>query len=140
MAYLRDGGPSRWRTVRDGRRFAMADASRWRDESAPCCVRLSAMAGPAPVELLADCTHCRLESGLVETYDVLVAACRFGLPATARCKLCGAEEEGRLDRPTAKPLADIPANLCPGCLGPLDPGALDDAYCRSCGARASRVA
>jgi uncharacterized tellurite resistance protein B-like protein len=98
------------------------------------------MPGLAPVELTADCGGCGLESGSVETYDALVPACRFGLPATTRCKLCGSEHEGTLDRPPAKPLREIPANRCPACLGELDPRAIDDHACGRCGARAAVIA
>jgi uncharacterized tellurite resistance protein B-like protein len=42
------------------------------------------------VELSANCLACGLEGGVIEIYDALVPACRFGLPASSRCKLCGA--------------------------------------------------
>ncbi len=54
------------------------------------------MAGPSPVELTADCEACLLEGGVVEVYDPLVPACRFGLPASTRCRLCGIEHAGVL--------------------------------------------
>lgn len=93
--------------------------------------------GPSPVELVADCDTCGLEAGVVEIYDVLVAACRFGLPSTTRCKLCGDAHEGRFDRPPPKPLLEIPANRCPGCLVELPPTAIDDRRCASCGGAAT---
>ncbi len=93
--------------------------------------------GPAPVELSADCTTCGLEAGVSELYDSLVAACRFGLPATARCKLCGIAHEGTFSRAPARPLRDIPANRCPACLEELGPRTLDDRRCAKCGAAAS---
>jgi uncharacterized tellurite resistance protein B-like protein len=95
--------------------------------------------GPSPVELVADCDACGLESGVVETYDALVPACRFGLPATARCKLCGDTHEGRFDRAPARPLAELPANRCPACERELAPSAIDERRCAACGARAERV-
>jgi uncharacterized tellurite resistance protein B-like protein len=97
------------------------------------------MAGPLPVELSADCPRCGLEAGLVEIFDVLVPACRFGLAATSRCKLCEATSEGRLDKPPGRALREIPANRCPACLHELDPTALDERSCRACGARAIAV-
>lgn len=93
--------------------------------------------GPAPVELSADCTTCGLEAGVVELYDALVPACRFGLPATARCKLCGIRHEGAFDRAPARPMRDIPANRCPACVEELGPRALDDRRCAKCGAVAT---
>lgn len=93
--------------------------------------------GPAPVELSADCTTCGLEGGVVELYDALVPACRFGLPATARCKLCGIEHEGELDRAPAREMREVPANRCPSCLEELGPRALDDRRCARCGAVAA---
>jgi uncharacterized tellurite resistance protein B-like protein len=93
--------------------------------------------GPAPVELSADCTTCGLEGGVVELYDALVPACRFGLPATARCKLCGIRHEGAFDRPPARPMRDVPANRCPACVVELGPRALDDRRCAKCGATAT---
>jgi hypothetical protein len=92
--------------------------------------------GPAPVELSADCTTCGLEGGVVELYDATVPACRFGLPATARCKLCGIEHEGSFDHAPARAMRDIPANRCPACLDELGPRALDDRRCPKCGASA----
>ena len=93
--------------------------------------------GPAPVELSADCTTCGLEAGVVELYDALVPACRFGLPATARCKLCGISHEGRFDRAPARSMRDVPANRCPACVEELGPRALDDRRCARCGAAAT---
>lgn len=95
--------------------------------------------GPAPVELSADCTTCGLESGVVELYDALVPACRFGLPATSKCKLCGIGHEGTFNRPVAREMREIPANRCPACVEELGPRALDDRRCQKCGATASPV-
>ena len=95
------------------------------------------MAGPSPVELTTDCAACGLEGGVVEVYDALVPACRFGLPATTRCKLCSAASAGAFDRPPAKPLLEIPANRCPACLRELTPSAVDERSCQSCTARAA---
>src|SRR5262245_17134155 len=95
------------------------------------------MAGLAPVELTVDCEACRLEAGVVEVYDALVAACRFRVPATMTCKLCSAAHEATFDRPLPKPLAEVPANRCPGCLATLSADAVDRRCCASCGARAA---
>jgi hypothetical protein len=90
------------------------------------------------VELFADCDACRLEGGVIERYDPLAAACRFGLPATTRCRLCGAASEGTLEpQPAAAPqLAGTPANECPVCRTTLAARALDTHQCQACGARA----
>jgi hypothetical protein len=93
--------------------------------------------GPAPVELSADCTSCGLEAGVAELYDALVPACRFGLPASARCKLCGVAHEGTFDRAPARAMRDVPANRCPACTEELGPRALDDRRCARCGASAT---
>lgn len=93
--------------------------------------------GPAPVELSADCTTCGLEAGVVELYDALVPACRFGLPATSRCKLCGIAHEGAFDREPARAMREVPANRCPSCVAELGPRALDDRRCARCGATAT---
>jgi uncharacterized tellurite resistance protein B-like protein len=77
-----------------------------------------------------------LEGGVVEIYDPLVAACRFGLPATTRCKLCAAASEAVFDRAPSRPLREIAANRCPACLHELAASAVDDRRCPSCGARA----
>ncbi|HVJ88715.1 MAG TPA: hypothetical protein VM580_02860 [Labilithrix sp.] len=94
------------------------------------------MAGLVPVELSADCGACGLEAGVVEVYDVFVAACRFGVPASMRCKLCSAESIGVFDRPLAKPLREVAANRCPSCLSELAPAAIDERRCPTCGASA----
>ncbi|OJY30781.1 MAG: hypothetical protein BGO98_28860 [Myxococcales bacterium 68-20] len=80
---------------------------------------------------------CGLEAGVVEVYDALVAACRFGVPATTRCKLCAAESQGSLDRVPRGPLREVPANRCPACLHTLTAAAVDERSCPSCGARAA---
>lgn len=97
------------------------------------------MPGPSPVELQSDCAACGLESGVVEIYDPLVSACRFGLPRSASCRLCGRVEEGAFDRQAAKPLIELPANRCPSCVTELTPSAIDERACPTCGARAVLV-
>ncbi|MBX3215400.1 MAG: hypothetical protein KF850_25410 [Labilithrix sp.] len=94
------------------------------------------MAGLATVELTADCDACGLEAGVVEVYDAQIPACRFGLPAATRCKLCAAASRGTLDRAPAKPLLEVPANRCPACLDELSQAAIDERRCTRCGARA----
>ena len=94
-------------------------------------------AGPAPVELSADCLSCGLEAGLVEIYDSLVAACRFGLPASAKCKLCGERHASQFNPTPPRPMRDVPANRCPACFEELGPRTLDDRRCSKCGATAT---
>ncbi|AKV04621.1 hypothetical protein AKJ09_11284 [Labilithrix luteola] len=91
--------------------------------------------GPA-VELSSDCAACGLESGVIELYDALSPATRFGLPVVTRCKLCSITHEAQFDREPARPMREIPANLCPACLSELGPRALDAHVCPSCGASA----
>ncbi len=93
--------------------------------------------GPASVELSADCTTCGLEGGVVELYDSLIPACRFGLPATAHCKLCSIRHEGSFSRAAAREMREIPANRCPACVEELGPRAFDDRRCGKCGATAT---
>lgn len=100
-------------------------------------VSMGSMAALAPVELIADCPACGLEGGVVEVYDALVPACRFGLPASTRCKLCAAESHGAFDRPPARALHEIAANRCPACLRELGPSAIDARRCPSCHACAA---
>ena len=93
--------------------------------------------GPAPVELSADCMTCGLEAGLVEIYDSLVPACRFGLPASSKCKLCGVRHASQFTPTPSRPMRDIPANRCPACLEELGPRTLDERRCAKCGATAT---
>lgn len=88
------------------------------------------------VELLEDCPHCRLEAGLVETYDASVSACRFGVPARVACKLCGLSKVGRFSVETTLDLSTLPTNRCPACREVLRPEALDVRRCAACGAHA----
>ncbi len=95
--------------------------------------------GKTAVELFEDCPHCRLEGGLVETYDAHEAACRFGVPAFVACKLCGLAKRGEVSplRDGAPHVSRVAANACPSCLELLAPEALDVRRCASCGAHAS---
>lgn len=101
---------------------------------------MTAMGLPAPVELAARCAHCLLDGAAVETFDPLVAACRFGVAARVACPLCGAVAEGVLDRPIVRALAEVAANACPSCEALLGPSAVDVHACARCGARASLAA
>lgn len=94
---------------------------------------------PAPVELPVDCAECLLEGGVVETYDPLVAACRFGIPSEVVCRLCGIASRGVVHSTRKAPpdLSLVAANACPYCLHPLEPSAIDDHRCNACGAEAS---
>jgi uncharacterized tellurite resistance protein B-like protein len=92
-----------------------------------------------PVELTTDCDACLLEAGVVEIYDPLVAACRFGLPARAECRLCSHLRIGAFSAECKRSLADIPANRCPACETELGPEAVDSRACATCSASASLV-
>jgi len=94
------------------------------------------MAGPVPVELSRDCASCGLEDGVIEVYDARVAACRFGVPAHARCRLCAEVAQGVVDRAVVPSLDALPANCCPACARPMEPRAVDERCCPMCGARA----
>lgn len=75
----------------------------------------------------------------METYDARVAACRFGVPARASCKLCGLAKEGVLDTAHAADLTVLGSNRCPSCAEVLRPEVLDVRRCGACGARAKLV-
>lgn len=94
------------------------------------------MSGPVSVELARDCASCGLESGVVEVYDARVAACRFGVPAEARCRLCEEVAQGVVDRPVHPGLETLPANRCPACTETMDERAALERRCPSCGAKA----
>lgn len=93
----------------------------------------------APVELYADCTHCRLEGGVAELYDPDSAASRFGLPARETCRLCTLAVRtvlvGTDGLELAVDMSRVAANACPACHEPLEPSALDRKACARCGAR-----
>lgn len=93
------------------------------------------MTASAQVELPSDCPSCGLESGLVERYDASAPPCRLGVPASARCKLCGVAFEGGLDRPVVH--ADAVEDACPVCRAPLDAEGIAEHRCRACGVRAT---
>jgi uncharacterized tellurite resistance protein B-like protein len=88
------------------------------------------------VELVADCPACRTEGALLERYDPDHPACRFGVPATSRCRLCGQRREGRVTRNGAVVPGDgAGAGRCPACHEPLSDEALAGDRC-VCGALA----
>lgn len=93
----------------------------------------------APVELYADCTHCRLEGGVAELYDPDSPASRFGVPSRETCRLCMLTVRSVVSDADGKELtvdmSRVAANACPSCHQPLDPSALDDKSCVRCGAR-----
>jgi hypothetical protein len=93
------------------------------------------------VELHTDCSLCRVEQAAIETYDPLEPACRFGVPRSVRCRLCGATHRARLApgtrAPTGTHLADVPSNACPLCEEHLEPASVDTRSCPSCGAIAT---
>jgi hypothetical protein len=93
-----------------------------------------------PVELLADCINCRLESGVVEVYDPTHPACRFGLPRATRCRLCERSSVGEVivgTHAVRDDLRAVLAHACPCCEKPLPPSALDSQSCDACGATAA---
>src|SRR5215472_9483654 len=100
---------------------------------------LAAVPEPAPVDLLADCPACRLESGRMERYDALAAAYRFGIAARTECKLCEARWEAALEPALDRghDLRLVPSNECPRCRALLPPEALDAHGCAACGAKAT---
>ncbi len=93
----------------------------------------------APVELYADCTHCRLEGGVAELYDPDSPASRFAVPKEESCRLCLVTVRGVVrgadGEEIAVDMSQVPANACPACRAPLDPSALDEKACTHCGAR-----
>ena len=95
--------------------------------------------GRAPVELYADCMHCRLEGGVAELYDPDSPASRFGVPSEERCSLCLSTVRSVVRRAdgaeVAVDMSRVLANACPACRAPLDPSALDQKACAGCGAR-----
>lgn len=91
------------------------------------------------VELYADCPSCLTEAAVVERYDQDQPACCFGLPAEARCRLCGERREGRVTHHGLPVRGDgAPTGLCPACRAPLSPAALNTDCC-PCGATAELV-
>jgi uncharacterized tellurite resistance protein B-like protein len=91
----------------------------------------------AQLELVADCSACRVEGALVELYDPAVPACAYGLPAEARCIVCGAAWEGALrEGPGSRGVRARASGRCPCC----DHSLLDDELaahaCGQCGSRA----
>lgn len=70
----------------------------------------------------------------METYDPLVAACRFGIPSLVTCKLCGTSSRGIVEASGSvqSDLSRVAANACPVCLGVLDAHALDHHECHRC--------
>ncbi len=95
--------------------------------------------GRAPVELYADCTHCRLEAGVAELYDPDSPASRFGAPSQETCRLCTLTVRtvvrGADGAEVTVDMSRVPANACPACRAQLDPSALDAKACARCGAR-----
>jgi uncharacterized tellurite resistance protein B-like protein len=95
--------------------------------------------GRAPVELYADCTHCRLEGGVAELYDPDAPASRFGAPSRSSCRLCAVTIESIVltadGSNVAVDMDRLPANACPACRARLDSSAVDAKGCEHCGAR-----
>lgn len=92
----------------------------------------------APVELTVPCPQCLVDGAAVETYDPLVAACCFAIPAQLRCRLCAARWEAIVVGlpETLASLEVVSTTSCPACRADLDAAALDAHACASCGARA----
>jgi len=73
----------------------------------------------------------------LELYDPAMAATALGLPAEARCRLCGAERVGHVTPGTAPLRSPRPVGECPCCAKLLDEGEVAAHVCRACGARAT---
>ena len=91
----------------------------------------------AQVELTSECPECRTRGVWLELYDPAMPATALGLPAEARCRLCGAEHAGRVTPGTASLRAPRPIGECPCCAKLLDEGEVAAHVCRSCGAGAA---
>ena len=91
----------------------------------------------AQVELTSECPECRTRGVWLELYDPAMAATALGLPAEARCRLCGAEHVGRVTPGSAPLRAPRPAGECPCCAKLLDEGEVAAHVCRACGASAT---
>ncbi len=81
-------------------------------------------------EIHADCSACRVEGAVTETWDTDGACGRLGVPLSARCRMCGAASEGR-----ASADAMFPSG-CPACGADLDDACRDAHRCPMCGAGA----
>lgn len=94
----------------------------------------------AQVELTSECPECHTRGMWLELFDPAVAATALGLPAEARCRLCGAEHSGQVTpASTAVRSGARPAGECPCCRRSLDEGDLAAHACRACGAAAVMV-
>lgn len=90
------------------------------------------------LELVADCTACRVEGALTELYDPATPACAFGVPAEARCKLCEGEWEASVvEGPGTQGLRARASGRCPCCDHPLLDDELAAHACGQCGSRAT---
>lgn len=90
------------------------------------------------LELVSDCSACRVEGALAELYDPAVPACAFGVPAEARCRVCQAAWEATLhEGPAAQGVRARASGHCPGCDHPLDDVEVTAHGCGHCGTRAS---
>lgn len=93
----------------------------------------------AQVELTSECPECHTRGVWVELFDPAMPPTALGLPAEARCRLCGAEHVGRVTPGSSAVRAPRPAGQCPMCARPLDEGDLAAHACRDCGASATMV-
>jgi uncharacterized tellurite resistance protein B-like protein len=92
----------------------------------------------AQVELTSECPECRTQGVWLELYDPAAPATALGLPAEARCRLCGAARVGQVEAGSAPLRAGPwPVGECPFCAHTLDEGDLSAHACRACGAKAS---
>ncbi len=95
-----------------------------------------------PLELLADCPACGVESAAIELYDPVDPASVLGIPAESRCRLCGAAWRGVVRPGSGDPIVPVVYHgrgMCPGCGLTLDDDDLDGHTCGACGATGQRV-
>lgn len=93
----------------------------------------------AQVELTSECPECHTRNVWVELYDPTMPATALGLPAEARCRLCGAEQHGKVAPGYATQVTSQNVGQCPFCAHPLDKDEVIAHACSACGASASMV-
>lgn len=82
-------------------------------------------------ELHADCSGCRVEGAVTETWDTEGACGRLGVPFSTLCRMCGRAAEGRATAAAAFPSG------CPKCGAELDDASRTAQRCPMCGVSAA---
>jgi endogenous inhibitor of DNA gyrase (YacG/DUF329 family) len=82
-------------------------------------------------EVHADCSSCRVEGAVTETWDTDEACGRLGVPLATRCRMCGRAAAGHASKDAAFPKG------CPACGAELDDDSRAFGRCPMCGASAS---